>query len=131
SVIARRDALIAVGGFDESLPAAQDFDLWLAVLARSDRRFVVFGDALVRYRISPEGITARTGRRLVSTLRVALRFLPALRARGPGAFADAAFRAAAVHYEAFAVFRKRRAWLRALAAAAAMPVSAAILLIAL
>jgi glycosyltransferase involved in cell wall biosynthesis len=29
TVLARRDALLAVGGFDESLPASQDWDLWL------------------------------------------------------------------------------------------------------
>ena len=34
SVLARRDALLALGGFDENLPRAEDRDLWLRVAER-------------------------------------------------------------------------------------------------
>ena len=32
TVLAKRDAVLAVGGFDETLPNAQDFELWLKLL---------------------------------------------------------------------------------------------------
>jgi hypothetical protein len=35
SALLRRDCLANCGGFDESLPLAQDWDLWLRVCARS------------------------------------------------------------------------------------------------
>jgi len=34
SVLARRECLLEVGGFDEGLPLAQDWDLWLRVAGR-------------------------------------------------------------------------------------------------
>lgn len=128
SVIARRDALVSAGGFDETLPTAQDFELWLAVLAEPGRRFVVFGEALVRYYVSPQGITANTARRLWSALRVAARFAPLLRARASGAWRHVAFRAVAVHAEAVASYRVQGARVKASLAAAATPLSVACLL---
>ncbi|PIQ95751.1 MAG: glycosyl transferase, partial [Nitrospinae bacterium CG11_big_fil_rev_8_21_14_0_20_56_8] len=49
SVVTRRDAVLGVGGFDESLRNAQDFDLWLKLLAEPETRFTLFGEALARY----------------------------------------------------------------------------------
>lgn len=34
TVLVRRDVLLAAGGFDESLPACEDYDLWLRLCAR-------------------------------------------------------------------------------------------------
>ena len=59
SVVARRDAVLAEG-FDESLPNAQDFELWLAMLREPGTRFLVFDDPLVRYHPSKSGITSHT-----------------------------------------------------------------------
>jgi glycosyltransferase involved in cell wall biosynthesis len=44
----RRDLLIEVGGLDESLPALQDWDLWLR-LAKREARFVAIDKALTTY----------------------------------------------------------------------------------
>jgi len=46
SAIVPRAALARVGGFDERLPAAHDYDLWLC-LARAGFRFAAVPDALV------------------------------------------------------------------------------------
>lgn len=115
TVVARRDALVAAGGFDETLPAGQDFDLWLKVLARPGARFTVFGDGLMRYHPAPAGITAQTEQRLASVLRIAHRHRSSLRARGLAVWPNLWFRVLAVHYEAFNGHRAARRWGRALA----------------
>ena len=126
SVVARREVLISAGGFDERLPTAQDFDLWLSVLTPSGHRFVVFDGALVRYHVSPGGITAHTARRLACTLKVALRHAPALRGRDGFLFEHVAFRVAAVHKEAFLSWRARGQRLKSMCALAIAPFSLAI-----
>ena len=50
----RRDAYIAVGGFDESLVACQDFDLYLRLAARYE--FVAVAAAHILYRLSPNSM---------------------------------------------------------------------------
>lgn len=40
SAIVRRDVLIELGGFDESLPACEDYDLWLRICARHPALFL-------------------------------------------------------------------------------------------
>ena len=126
SVVARREALIAVGGFDGALPTAQDFDLWLTLLTPSGHRFIVFDGALVRYHVSPGGITAHTARRLACTLKVALRHAPALRGRGGFLFEHLAFRIAALHKEAFVAWRARGEPLKSVCAVAIAPLSLAV-----
>ena len=44
TVVARRQAIITVGGFDPGLSNAQDFDLWLALASLPDSSFLVFGE---------------------------------------------------------------------------------------
>ena len=62
SVVVRRSALEAAGGFDESLSHAEDLDLWIRLsrrgLATASRR------ALVRYQHREGGLTRQTERRL-------------------------------------------------------------------
>ncbi len=64
SVVARREAVLAAGGFDPGLRNAQDFDLWLAMLREPGTPFQVFGEPLLRYHQGPGGIMSHTRRRL-------------------------------------------------------------------
>lgn len=100
TVVARRDAVIAAGGFDETLPNAQDFELWLAMLEAPGTAFEVFAEPLARYHLSPGGIMSHTDRRLRCCLTVAARYAPALAGRAGGIAGSLAFRVLAVHAEA-------------------------------
>jgi hypothetical protein len=55
-VLYRRGAVVAVGGFDQSLRACEDYDLYLRLAAR---------DLTVLMRHDPVGIAARTAYRLL------------------------------------------------------------------
>jgi glycosyltransferase involved in cell wall biosynthesis len=57
SVVLRRGALSAVGGFASPVPLAEDWDLWLR-LAAAGFGFVYEPDAVVRYRRHTGGLTA-------------------------------------------------------------------------
>lgn len=57
NVLVRRRALLAVGGFDETLPVLEDWDLSVRLAARAP--FVCVPEALVRYRQSPGTLTTR------------------------------------------------------------------------
>jgi glycosyltransferase involved in cell wall biosynthesis len=57
SVVLRRSALEAVGGFESPVRLAEDWDLWLR-LAAAGYGFVSEPDAVVRYRRHPGGLTA-------------------------------------------------------------------------
>lgn len=56
SVMVRRDAVLAVGGYRHSLTTAVDYDLWLRMLPR---RFANIADGLILYRHHGEQITSR------------------------------------------------------------------------
>lgn len=92
TVVVSRNAVLEVGGFDESLATAQDFDLWLKVLKKEGRRFIVKDDALTHYYITPGSITSHTRRRLDCSMRIARRHAPSKN--------DFRYRVIAIHYEA-------------------------------
>jgi len=56
SALLRRDALLAVGGFAFPLPRAEDWDLWLRLLA-AGHAFVMEPSAVVRYRRKPGALS--------------------------------------------------------------------------
>nr|BAP91647.1 glycosyl transferase family 2 [Phormidium sp. KS] len=64
----RRQAFIDVGGFDESLTASQDYDLYLRLAARYN--FVVVPSAQVLYRISSNSMSANVRRQEATSLFV-------------------------------------------------------------
>ena len=107
AVVARKSAVLAAGGFDTTLPTAQDFDLWLAMLKDPGARFLIFEDALARYHIGQDGITSRTGQRLDCCLMIAARYAPELRSRPGSSLASLWFRVIAVHGEAVSAHRAR------------------------
>jgi glycosyltransferase involved in cell wall biosynthesis len=57
SVVMRRAALADAGGFPTPLRLAEDWDLWLRLLARG-AEFVAVPEARIRYRRHPGGLTA-------------------------------------------------------------------------
>jgi glycosyltransferase involved in cell wall biosynthesis len=57
SVVVRAAALARAGGFDTTLRLAEDWDLWLRLLARGES-FVSVPSARIRYRRHPGGLTA-------------------------------------------------------------------------
>jgi glycosyltransferase involved in cell wall biosynthesis len=61
SVVARRRSIEAVGGFDEGLPRAHDFDLWIR-LVRHGAHIAYNRTPLVRYRVHTSGISGDTQR---------------------------------------------------------------------
>ena len=104
TVLARRRAIEAAGGFDESLLTGQDFDLWLSMLRDPRAKFTVFDDKLARYSINASGITSHTQRRLQCTMRIAIRHFPALKTRPGSAWVSLWYRILAVHLEAYRAF---------------------------
>lgn len=111
SVVARRDAVVAAGGMDETLRTGQDFDLWLKMLCRPGAHYEVFDEPLTRYHIAVDGITANTERRLANTLTIALRHAPVVRAQTGRCMTSLWFRIVAVHFEALVSFwRRKRYW---------------------
>ena len=104
SVVTRRQEVLAVGGFDESLVVGQDFDLWLKLLSPPGTKFCVFDQALTRYHISSESITRRTRQRLINTLDIAGRHAKLLRGHSRFPLFSMWFRILAVHWEAIAAY---------------------------
>lgn len=117
TVVVKRDAVLAAGGFNAGLRSAQDYDLWLAVLAHAGRRFTTFGEPLLRYYLFEGGITSHTDRRLACDLRIACDHLGSLK-RIPGpVWRLAALRVLVCHLVAWREHRARgRGWPAAISA---------------
>ena len=107
SVVARRDAVIAAGGFDPELRNAQDFDLWLAMLKKPGTPFLVFGEPLLRYHPAPGGIMSHTERRLQCGMAIARRYYPDLKTHLGSALSSLWFRIAVLHGEAAAAHSRQ------------------------
>ena len=122
TVVARTDALRAVGGFSEILPNAQDFDLWLRVLGPPDRTYRVIDAPLTRYHISNNSVTSHTARRLHCTLAIAEQHVPTLRDRQAAVWTNYWYRILAVHYESITVYAKQRRPVQLLWVSCALPV---------
>lgn len=69
AAIMRREAFDAAGGFNESLPAAEDFDLWIRILERGWRAAHV-PEPLAIYRRRPGSLSSATHQLRLSTARV-------------------------------------------------------------
>jgi len=81
SVVARRDLLEALAGFDERMSHAEDLDLWIRLARRS--AVAASRLQLVRYQHRPGGLTRQTERRLLGDVELFRRLArdPALSAR--------------------------------------------------
>lgn len=107
TVVVRKDLVTSVGGFDDTLPNAQDFDLWLAMLLQPGARFTLFDEALARYRQGADGIMSHTERRLACCLRIARRYAPRFSLKAH------ILRILAVHKEAMLAHALNKKWLSA------------------
>ncbi|MEH1944561.1 MAG: glycosyltransferase [Nostoc sp.] len=63
-----RKALITLGGFDESLSAAQDWDMWLRLASKFD--FICVPSVQILYRISPYSVSSNLVRQEKACLQV-------------------------------------------------------------
>lgn len=121
TVLVRRDAVVTVGGFDATLRSAQDYELWLAVLARAGDRFVTFADPLLRYTLAEAGITSLIDRKYRCSLAILIRHMGVLkRLKGP-VLKPLILRTLIIHWEAAAGHRARGNRLKALGYAALAP----------
>ncbi|MEC4986624.1 MAG: glycosyltransferase, partial [Oscillatoria sp. PMC 1076.18] len=68
NVMIRRQALEEVGGFDESLPASQDWDMWLRLAAKYE--FVAVSKPQVLYRISSSSMSSNVKNLETACLRI-------------------------------------------------------------
>jgi teichuronic acid biosynthesis glycosyltransferase TuaG len=128
TVLVRRDAVVGVGGFDATLRSAQDYELWLAVLAGAGGRFVTFADPLLRYTLAESGITSLLDRKFACSLAILRRHMGVLK-RLPGpVLGPLVLRTLIIHWEAMSGHRARGNLLKALAYAARFPFTLAGLL---
>ena len=109
TVLARTDAVRDVGGMDPKMLTAQDFDLWLKILADPNAHFHIFAGVHTRYLASDTGITSNTERRLACTMKIAKRHQEAVRQHGGGQ-TDYLYRILAVHGEAMRTYKRRGEW---------------------
>jgi glycosyltransferase involved in cell wall biosynthesis len=100
TVLAKRDQVLAAGGFDTRLANAQDFEMWLALLGDPGRRFEVFDGVLSRYHLRAGSVMSHTDRRLDCCMAVARAHAPELKVRPGSAAASLVYRILAVHWEA-------------------------------
>jgi len=100
TVVASLSSIHQAGGFDTSLQAGQDFDLWLKMLAPQGSQFFVFDEYLAKYHVREESITRRADSRLSCTIKIAQRYAPILRQHSGSPIISLWFRLVAVHYEA-------------------------------
>jgi glycosyltransferase involved in cell wall biosynthesis len=100
TVVTKRELVQAAGLFDETLYAAQDFDLWLKILSMPAATFTVSDQALAVYSAASHGITSKTSSRLECTIRVAQRHASSFKSNKWRAQQNFLTRMLAVHYEA-------------------------------
>jgi glycosyltransferase involved in cell wall biosynthesis len=109
TVIARREAVLAAGGFDVSLRAAQDYDLWIEMLGAPDARLKVLEDPLTVYTGGHSGITGNVARRRDCSMLSLYRQAWRLRRRAPlTAWLDVVKRTVIVHLQAIAAHREKK-----------------------
>lgn len=113
TVVIRRADALAVGGFDDNLRNAQDFELWLALLSRPGASFIIFDEPLARYSNNPVGIMSFTDRRLRCVTEIAVRYITALRQHTSFPIGALWLRLIAVHKEAYDAHRSNGRIIRA------------------
>jgi GT2 family glycosyltransferase len=88
AAIMRREAFDATGGFDESLPAAEDFDMWVRIVERG-WRIAQVAEPLAIYRRRPGSLSSATRQLRLATARVYEKAVTRLAGRPEAAIAAA------------------------------------------
>lgn len=69
AALARKEDVIAAGGFDESLRACEDYDLWMRMAARGNT-FIFTDGVMARYRRTPGSMSSARPRQIQWTIDV-------------------------------------------------------------
>jgi glycosyltransferase involved in cell wall biosynthesis len=80
TTVVRRDALLAVGGFDESERYSEDFDLWLRLARRF--RFVASREITANWRAHPDQLSSNLERQWLALYKFRIRALGEIRGEG-------------------------------------------------
>ncbi|WP_019833073.1 glycosyltransferase family 2 protein [Sphingomonas sp. PR090111-T3T-6A] len=88
AAILRREAFDATGGFDETLPAAEDFDMWLRIVEQG-WRIAQVPEPLAIYRRRPGSLSSATRQLRLATARVYEKAVERLAGRPEAAIAAA------------------------------------------
>ena len=113
TVVARRDALTAAGGFDERLASGQDYELWLRLISAPGARFRVFAGALTRNHVTENSISSHINLRRRCAMNILCRHAGRLRGHGRVPLYNVALRALIIHAQAAIGHVSRRQYLRA------------------
>ena len=127
TVVVRRRSLMQAGGFDATIQNTEDIDLWLRLLAENDVTYAVFDEPLLRYHVSPSGVTSHTDRRLAYCLIVARRHYPKVAPHSALPLLTLWYRIAAVHKEAMDAHLRKSNWMGLLRIAVRLPIALATL----
>jgi hypothetical protein len=109
AVLVNRARLIEAGGFDPTLPSAEDYDLWLRLAMLPGMRFGFVEQALGRYRVRAGSESSATDRRLQALLMIGERYAdPVARASPLGGLEPWIFRAKTYMTTGIRLLRQRR-----------------------
>lgn len=121
TVIAHRALLVDTGGFDPSLRAGQDYELWLAAISRPGMRHHVFAESLTRYHVTPNSITSQVELRRRTSWRTLRRHFAALKGRCGSPRVVGMMRAAIIYLQAAQAYRDAGNTIGALSAVLRLP----------
>jgi len=128
TVIARRDLVVALGGFDSSLRSGQDYELWLTAAADSRTRFAAFPEALTLYHITPGSISTHVELRRRAALVILHRHWKKLRGHVRSPLLIASLRVLIIHLQAAQAYAGQGRHLAALSALLMAPAGLLMLL---
>jgi len=74
AIVVRRDRLVQAGLFDEEIPSAEDYDLWIRLVAISDLRFGFEDSVLGTYLVRSGGESGKVDRRYEALLCIGERY---------------------------------------------------------
>ena len=99
TVMAKRNKIIELGGFDESLRTGQDYDLWLRFILQNGVKFHVFEEALTKYHVTPGSISTNVFRYKKYAIKILEKNASALSSRCKGGFLIILTRVVIIHIQ--------------------------------